>query len=145
MSLLTVLGISSAGMDVQNARMEVSAQNLTNANSTRTPEGGPYQRKEAIITSTPVPFDEALGVQIDKKNIQEAKISSIVNSNRPPKLIFDPQHPDADDKGFVATPDINVTQEMVDVMSASKAYESNVTVFNTTKQMLLRTLDLGGV
>lgn len=143
MSLFTAFNISATGLTVQRERLEVSSENLANASSTRTPEGGPYQRKYVVISSTPVSFDASLEKNLKPAVVQGARVDGVVKSNDPPKLVFDPQHPDANEKGYVQTPDINVTQELIDILSASKAYEANVTVLNAAKSMVLRTLELG--
>lgn len=143
MSLFTAFGVSSGGLSVQRERMEITSQNLANASSTRTPEGGPYQRRSVVVSSVPSSFEKNLADRLKGGDIQEARVTGIVKDSTPPKMVFDPHHPDADASGYVAMPDINTTQEMIDVMSASKAYEANVTVLNAAKSMILKTLELG--
>ena len=145
MSLFNSLAISSSGLNVQRERLEVSAQNIANSSSTRTPEGGPYQRRSVVISSVPVSFEESLSAGLKSQNVQEAQVTGIVKDATPPKMIYDASHPDADANGYVAMPDINTMEEMVDVMTASKAYEANVTVIDAAKQMILKTLDLGAI
>ncbi len=123
--------------------MDVTAENLANVSTTRTPDGGPYQKKAVMVEAKNASpsFDDVLKA----KDVQLPKVAGIEKSNNPPIKIYDPGHPDADDRGFVAMPDISATQEMIDMMQASTAYEANVTVFNAAKSMVLRTLELGGV
>lgn len=146
MSLLTAFNISAGGLAVQRERIEITSQNLANASSTRTPEGGPYQRRAVVISSEPISqssFDSSLENNLNASNVQSARVVGVVKDGTPPKMIFDPHHPDANPQGYVATPDINVTQELIDVLSASKAYEANVTVLNASKTMVLKTLEIG--
>lgn len=145
MSLFTAFGISASGLTVQKERLQVSSENLANSSSTRTPDGGPYQRRAIVIASKPVSFEENLANQLKPAQVQMAQVLGISKTDTPPKMIFDPQHPDANEQGYVAMPDINVTQEMIDILSASKAYEANITVLNAGKSMILRTLEIGSV
>lgn len=145
MSLFTAMNISSSGLSVQRERLEVTSQNVANANSTRTPEGGPYQRHSVVISSVPSPFEENLTAGLNSQNVQEAQVTGVIKDNTPPRMIYDKNHPDANEQGYVAMPDINTMEEMIDVMSASKAYEANITVMDAAKTMVIKTLDLGSV
>lgn len=145
MSLFTTFNVSASGLEVQRKRIEVTSENLANANSTRTPEGGPYKKKNVVVASVPLPFNQVLEGNLKASQVQEARVLGIIDSPGAPKMIYDPNHPDANENGYVGTPDINTTQELMDILNASKAYEANVTVFNAAKSMLLRTLDLGAV
>ncbi len=145
MSLFSALNISSSGLSVQRERLEISSQNVANADSTRTPEGGPYQRRSVVVSSSPVSFEASLSEGLSGANVQEAKVLGVVKDATPPKMIYDKNHPDANEQGYVAMPDINTMEEMIDVMSASKAYEANITVLDAAKSMIIKTLDLGSV
>ncbi len=135
------LDISASGLTAQRLRMDIIASNIANANTTRTPEGGPYRRKvvifeeqlkDAIGELTPWSSGEAKGV----------RVSGIVESKEPPRLVYDPAHPDADERGYVAMPNVSVVKEMTDMISASRAYEANLMVMNLARTMLNRTLDI---
>ena len=148
MSLFDSFAISASGLAVQRERMEVTSENLANVNSTRTPEGGPYQKKDVVVTSVPLSFEAGLEAAMGdlgggRGAIQGARVAGVVKTNHPPKMIFDPAHPDANQEGYVAMPDINVTQELVDVLTATRTYEANLSVLNASKSMVLRTLELG--
>lgn len=146
MGLMSTFDIASSGLAVQKQRMDVTAENLANISSTRTPEGGPYQKKSVVISSVPLMgFEKSLSTFLGGQAVNEgADVVSVVKSNNPPRIVFDPSHPDADANGNLALPDISSMEEMIDMMSASKAYEANVTAFNSAKSMMLRTLDIGG-
>jgi flagellar basal-body rod protein FlgC len=120
--------------------MGVIITNLANVSTTRTPEGGPYKRKVIVFSSEPVKenFDDVLG-----ETLQQVKVEGIVRDSKGVKMVFDPGHPDADEKGFVAMPDINSIVEMSDMIIANRAYEACVTAFDATKNMALKTLDIG--
>ena len=139
MDFLTSFKICSSGLAAQRARMEVTASNLANVETTRTPEGGPYRRKTVVLSSEPVPdgFNAAL-----KDAVKMVKIAAIVEEKNV-KMAHDPSHPDADAKGFVAKPDINPVMEMADMIAAGRSYEACVTAFDATKNMALKTLEMG--
>ena len=140
MNFLDALQISGSGMSSQSARMNVIATNLANAEATRTPEGGPYKRKEVIFGS--VPFKEVLEGQ-NKSLISESKVMGVIEDTRAPQMKYDPGHPDADAQGYVALPNVNVIQQIVNMMLASRSYEANVTAVQTTKDMAMRALEIG--
>lgn len=143
MSLSQSFLLSGLGLQVQKKRIDVVAENLANASSTRTADGGPYRKKELIISSTPVSFEKGLEKYLKKDQVQGAQVIGVSRSDSPPRIVYDPAHPDADANGNVALPNISTVQEMVDLITASKAYQANVTVFNAGKSMVMRTLDLG--
>ncbi len=145
MSLISSFDLSATGMSLQRRRVDIAAENLANINSTETSDGGPYRRKEAIISSTALPFEASLNHYVHKRSIQMPKIAAVEKSKDPPIKIYDPQHPHADEKGFVAMPNISSTQEMVNLMTASIAYEANMSAFNEAKTMVMRTLEMGGI
>lgn len=143
MDLFQSMSISASGLDAQRLVMHIISMNLANANTTRTEEGGPYLRKKAILSSTPVSsrFPDLLA----QKMVQEPKGVKVEAEEDPYgiKIIYDPTHPDADENGSVALPNVNMIEEMVDLLRAARSFEANVTAFNTAKQMLLRSLDIG--
>lgn len=135
MNAFNLLKISASAMAAQRERMNVIASNLANVNSTRTEEGGPYKRRDVIFSTVPL--------EDNPVELEGVKVEEIVKDDRPPRMVYDPGHPDADDQGFVAMPDINVIEEMVNMMTAFRAYEAAVATFNTSKMMFLKTLELG--
>lgn len=143
MDLLTSLKISSSGLAAQRKRMEAHSSNIANAQTTRTAEGGPYRRKEVVFGSEPAreKFSEILEGELSE-NAQTVHATEVVHSD---KVIYkhDPGHPDANAEGYVAMPDINPMIEMANMIEAQRAYESNVTAINTTKQMAMKTLEIG--
>jgi len=144
MDLLTSLKISASGLQAQKKRMEAINSNIANAQVTRTAEGGAYRPKEVVFGSEPArdSFAEILEGEMDEK-AQTVHVTEVESSNRPPVLKYEPNHPDADEKGYVAYPDINVMVEMANMISASRSYEANITALNTTKQMAMKDLEIG--
>jgi flagellar basal-body rod protein FlgC len=144
MDLFTSLKVSASGLTAQRTRMDVISSNLANVNTTRTPEGGPYKKKSPVFTAVPAGgFGDVLKSQM-ANNIREVKVTEIVEDNREPKMVFDPDHPDANSDGYVAMPNVNLMEEMVDMLSATRAYEANVTAIGNSKSMAQRALDIGG-
>ncbi len=144
MDLLTSLKISSSGLKAQRKRMEAISSNIANAQTTRTAEGGPYRRKEVVFGAEPAreSFAEILEGELDEK-AQTVHATEVINSNKPPILKYEPNHPDANKEGYVAYPDINVMVEMADMIEAQRSYEANITATNVTKAMASKTLEIG--
>jgi len=140
MDATAAYAISASGLRAQRLRMDVIAANLANAQSTRTPSGGPYRRHEVVFEASPAggTFDDALNA-----SSPGVRVSRIVEDQNPPQLVFQPGHPDADARGYVAMPNVNVVTEMVDMMSATRAYEANVAALNATKRLLEAALEIG--
>src|SRR5262249_10865500 len=131
-----------SGMAVEKMRLDVTALNLANVNSTRGGAGTLYQPLTVISTAKPGSFAAAI---TGAKNVAlGAQVSEVRASTVAPRLVYEPSHPDADNKGFVAYPGINTVHEMVTLISATRAYEANVAVINAAKSMALRALDIGG-
>jgi flagellar basal-body rod protein FlgC len=145
MDLFRIFSISGAGMSAQRSRMTAVAGNLANTETTRTPEGGPYKRRDVIFQSVPVaePFSTALSAEEAAEPLLTVEVAGIRESSRPPRKVFDPHHPDANAEGYVALPDINMMEEMVDMMSAARSYEANLSAYNTTKSLIRRLLEMG--
>jgi flagellar basal-body rod protein FlgC len=144
MNLFLSMQISASGLSSQRTVLRVIAENMANVQTTRTEEGGPYLRKRAVLSPAPVPSSfaellfsrmrpEALGVQV----------TDIVEDPYGLKSVFDPSHPDADEAGLVLLPNVNLMEEMVALLSASRVYEANVAAFNAAKTMALRALEIG--
>tara|TARA_Y100000780_G_scaffold232562_1_gene266452 strand:+ start:178854 stop:179294 length:441 start_codon:yes stop_codon:yes gene_type:complete len=144
MDFLTSLKISSSGLAANRKRMGAISSNIANAQTTRTAEGGPYRKKEVVFGSEPAreSFGEILEGELDEK-AQSVHATEVISSNKPPILKYEPNHPDANKDGYVAYPDINVMEEMADMISASRAYEANISAMNTTKSMAMKALELG--
>jgi flagellar basal-body rod protein FlgC len=146
MDLFKIFSISGSGMAAQKSRMSVVAGNLANSESTRTVDGGPYRRRDVIFQAAPPPgefADELNDIAADQERAQGVEVVGVKHSNRPPRRIFDPSHPDANGEGYVAMPDINPIEEMVDMLSAVRSYEANLSAFNSTKALIRKILDLG--
>ena len=134
MSLFGGLSISGSGMTAERLRMDVIAENLANAESTRGADGQPYRRKEVVLG--------AAGGQSFQDVLDGVRVKAIVEDTSPGKKVYDPGHPDADQQGFVTMPNVSTVTEMVDLITASRGYEANVQAMNAAKQMFQRTLDL---
>jgi flagellar basal-body rod protein FlgC len=144
MSLLEALQTSASGLSAQRLRMNLIASNLANINTTRTAQGGPYNRKDAVFQADPqtAGFKDALSRSLATQNVQ-VQVSEIREDNRPPILKYEPGHPDADAEGYIALPNINVMEEMVNMISAGRSYEANVTAIRATKEMAAAAIDIG--
>ena len=144
MSYLTSLQISASGLSAQRLRINLISSNLANINTTRTPEGGPYERREPVFAALPIDpnFQDELSTQL-KTELSEVEVVEVLKDQRPPLLKYEPNHPDADEDGYVARPNINVMEEMVNLMEASRSYEANVMSTNATKNMILKALEIG--
>jgi flagellar basal-body rod protein FlgC len=142
-SLFSSLSVSASGMAAQRARTEVLVENLANSETTRTPEGGPYRRKDVIfsedsaIGSFSSAMDAALG-----SNLSGVMVSETTVDNSAPEMRYQPGHPDADKDGYVAFPKINPAEDMVDLLGAQRGYEANVAAISAVKDMINKSLDL---
>ncbi|MEJ5383350.1 MAG: flagellar basal body rod protein FlgC [Fimbriimonadales bacterium] len=135
MGLISTLRVSASGLSAERLRMDLVADNLANANTTRTPDGQPYRRKVAIFQPM-APTPQMPG---------GVRVAQIATDSTPPRMVYDPGHPDADANGYVTYPNVDIVHEMVDMISASRAYEANIQAFNAAKDMFMRTLDIGRV
>ena len=129
---------AASAIQAEKVRMEVIAQNIANANTTNTPDGGPYQRQT-------VRFETILKNEFDSSNaVQEVRVAGIEKDMRPARLVYQPGHPDADpESGMVKFPNVSVHEEMADLISSSRATEANLAIIRTARQMALQTLDIG--
>jgi flagellar basal-body rod protein FlgC len=140
MSLFSSLSVSASGMSAQRTRAELLVQNMANSETTRTPEGGPYRRKDAVFSSADetspfsAVFQNEMGTGV--------QVSEITEDNSEPDRRYMPGHPDADKDGYVAFPKINPAEDMVDLMSASRGYAGNVAAMTAIKDMINRSIDL---
>jgi flagellar basal-body rod protein FlgC len=133
MSLLTVFNVAGSAMIAQSQRLNTIASNLANAESVTGPTGMPYRAKQVVFTAVPLADASATGVEVQ----------SVIEDKNPPKMLYDPKHPAADSNGYVAMPNINVADEMVNMISASRSYQTNVETMNTAKTLALKTLTIG--
>lgn len=140
MGFFTAMDISATGLKAEKFRLDVVSSNIANINTTRTPEGGAYQKRAVVFQET---LEKSRGYS---KGFSGAgvKIAEIVRDNSPFRLVYDPSHPDAVD-GYVSYPNVDLTREMVDLLTASRAYEANVTAFNAAKSMNLKALEIGRI
>ena len=142
MDFLNAMDISQSGLTSQRQRMNLVAMNLSHINTTRTPDGGPYRRKVPIFETAPY-FSGARGVRPPLANqLQDCQVREVMEDRRDFKLVYDPSHPDADEFGYVLMPNINVVQEMVDMISAKRSYEANITAATAAQSMALKSLEI---
>lgn len=137
------MNTSASGLSAERTRMNLISSNLANVHTTRTPEGGPYKRKDAVFTATPVA--NRFGQMLDGasgKYLREVKVTEIVEDKGQPRMQYDPAHPDADQQGYVAMPNVNVVEEMADMITATRVYEANVMAAQAAKNMALKTLEI---
>lgn len=147
MSMFSSLDISASGLTAQRLRMDLISQNIANANTTRTENGTPYRRKVLVFEQRDgvKPFSEYLN-ESSKAIIGKAggvRVTKVSEDTTPFKRVYDPGNPDADKDGYVLMPNVDITTEMVNMVSASRSYEANITALNTTKNMALKALDIG--
>lgn len=137
--LIPGIETASAGLNAQRFRMEIVSQNIANANTTKGPGGNPYQRKQVSFESV---LQQSEGMS-PAENMQSVRISNIHTDNSPPRMVHIPGHPDADSSGMVAFPNVNLHEEMVDLISASRAYEANLSVVKNAREMANQDLMIG--
>ena len=141
MSHFTSLSVSASGMGAQRVRAELLVENMANAETTRTPDGGPYRRKDVVFSSESQssPFSSVFQTQLEANGVAA---SDVIEDTREPDRRYLPGHPDADKNGYVAFPKINPAEDMVDLMGASRGYQANVAAMSAVKDMIHRSLDL---
>ena len=137
------LDVSASALSAERLRMNVTSSNLANAQTTRTPEGGPYRRKDAVFEAVPQrEFASVLQGQMDTP-LHKVKVVDVVSDTQAPRLLHQPEHPDANAEGMVAYPNINTMEEMVNLITASRTYEANVTALNVSRNMMNKALEIG--
>ena len=142
MSLLSALSISASGMSAQRQRTELLVENLANSDTTRTPEGGPYRRKDAVFVSDPSTSQFSSLFESEMGSGSGVRVSEVITDKRDPEKRYLPGHPDADKDGYVAYPRMNPAEDMVDLLGASRGYQANVSAVSAVKEMIQRSLDL---
>ncbi len=147
MHLFRTIDTSASALTAERLRLDVIANNIANANSTRTPEGGPYRRQFVVFAPREDISNQNLPtppwMQKNRRLGEGVRVLGVFQDETPPRMVYNPTHPDANADGYVAMPNIDVVTEMVDLISASRAYEANVTVINEAKSMALKTLEIG--
>jgi flagellar basal-body rod protein FlgC len=143
MSLFSALSVGASGMAAQRARAEVLVENLANAETTRTPEGGPYRRKDLVFESSAVDSPFASVFSSELQSMGGVAVAGVITDMSDPERRYVPGHPDADKDGYVAFPKINPAEDMVDLMGAARSYGANVAAISAVKDMIQRSLDLG--
>jgi flagellar basal-body rod protein FlgC len=140
MSLFSSLQVSASGMAAQRARAELLVQNMANVETTRTPEGGPYRRKDVVFSSDlqSSPFSATFQNELSTG----VNVADVITDDRAPELRYMPGHPDADADGYVAYPNLNPAEEMVNLMNAQRSYEGNVSAMSAVKDMISHSIDL---
>ena len=133
MSLFNIFNVAGSAMNAQSQRLNTVASNLANADSAVSANGEPYKAKQVVFAATPVGDNGATGVNV----------AAVVEDQSPMKMVYDPKNPLANEKGYVTMPNVNVVEEMVNMISASRSYQTNVEMMNTTKTLLLKTLSIG--
>jgi flagellar basal-body rod protein FlgC len=138
--------ITASALTAERLRMDVISNNIANANTTRTIEGGPYVRQRVVFAPRfdPSPVFAPVQAMMTPEGLPVGvRVTAIQKDPTPPRMVYDPGHPDANTEGYVAYPNVNVVNEMVDLISATRAYEANITAFNATKSMALQALTIG--
>lgn len=144
MGLNEALDISVSGIEAERRTMELISSNIANVNTTRTVFGGPYRRKIAVLSEKPVSFSDEL-YKAELKLSSEGggvEVADVAEDITPFQKVYNPGHPDADPQGYVSMPNVNLSNEMVDLVFTSRLYEANITAFNATKKMMQDTLQL---
>ena len=142
MNILGIMQVSASGLSAERTRLQTTSQNIANARSSRTDEGGPYKRKIPVFQATELsngPFSDLM-----ETKLAAPLVVDVIEDQREAEMVYDPGHPDADpETGLVAMPNVNLVEEMVDMITASRSYEANVTAMSSTKSMALKALEIG--
>jgi len=143
--MFDAINISASALHAQRVRMDVIAQNIANANTTRTEDGTPYRRKIVVFEERKQSFGDILNEKLNASSDTYAgvRVKAIIEDTSPFKKVYDPTHPDSDQNGYVNYPNVDIVTEMVNMIEASRAYEANVTAMNITKSMITRIFEIG--
>jgi flagellar basal-body rod protein FlgC len=144
MDFFSSMRVSASGLDAQMKRMNTISSNIANAETTRSPEGGPYKRKDPVFAAQTdrESFGEVLQNAMDE-NVQGVQVTEIAEDPRPPRMVYNPSHPDANAEGYVAMPNVNTVEEMANMISAQRSYEADITAMNAAKAMANKALEIG--
>jgi len=139
MNLLDTLQVTASGLTAQRLRLQTVASNMANARTTRTEEGGPYRKQVPVFEAV---RDDPFGSDLDRA-MARVEVVGVIESDDPPVMVHDPGHPDADSEGYVAYPNVNILEEMVDMMTTARTYEANANVLDVTDTMANTALEIG--
>lgn len=143
MDVFDSMKISASALKAEKLRLNTISSNIANIDTTRTPEGGPYKKREVVFRSTNSIFEQKLAERMQGAPPQGVEVAEIRQNEAPPKMVYDPTHPDANPEGLVAMPAINLFEEMADMMTATRAYDANVTAVKAAKHMAMKALEIG--
>jgi flagellar basal-body rod protein FlgC len=143
LGVFSAIDISASGLSAERTRMNTIASNLANAQTTRTAEGGPYKRVDPVFEA--IALDKMHALTPSERSVSQVKVSQIVQDQRPGHMVYSPGHPDANKDGYLEYPNVNVVEEMVNMISASRAYEAGISSVEATQKMASSALDLGRV
>lgn len=144
MSFFNSMNVSASGLTAQRLRMDIISQNIANVNTTKTKSGGPYRRKVLLFEEQKNnSFDSMLNKSISDYSASGVKVSKIMDDTSPLKKVYDPENPEAGEDGYVLMPNVNTVEEMVNMISANRSYEANVTAMNAAKSMAIKSLEIG--
>lgn len=146
MSFLNSFDISASGLTAQRQRLDIAAENISNMNTTRTADGGPYRRKMVVLEEKPVSaFRAEFNSRLGRRDVSKGgvQVSEILEDERDLQPVYNPEHPDADENGYVMMPNVDLVKETIDGMSATRSYEANMTAFNAMKLMAQKALEIG--
>jgi flagellar basal-body rod protein FlgC len=138
MNLISGIDVTAGALNAQKTRLDLVAQNIANAQTTRTPQGGPYQRQIVSFENELIRHEGQVGAAL-----QSVRVGSITADKTPGQQVYNPQHPDAGPDGLVTMPNVNLAYEMVDLITASRAYEANLSIVKNAKQLAMKALDIG--
>jgi flagellar basal-body rod protein FlgC len=141
LGVFSALEVSASGLSAERIRMNTTASNLANARTTRTPEGGPFRRLDPVFEA--VGLDRLRGLPSMQEGVSLVRVAKIQEDTRPGTMVYDPSHPDANGQGYVTFPNVNAVEEMVNMITATRAYEAGVTSINSIKQMARSALEIG--
>ncbi|ABA88443.1 flagellar basal body rod protein FlgC [Syntrophotalea carbinolica DSM 2380] len=142
MDIFTAMQVSASALSAQRTRLNVISGNLANVGTTRTPEGGPYRKRDVVFQSSQNMFEDHLQQAMDT-NVQGVEVSRIQPNSRDFRTVYQPGHPDADENGMLTLPNINVMEEVVDMMTAMRSYEANISAIKSAQRMATKALEIG--
>lgn len=143
MSFLNSLNITGSALTAERLRTDIILQNLANQNTTRTDDGGPYRRRQVVLREQALTFEQSLNKAVTKAKKGGVYAEQVVENTEDFIPVYDPDHPDANEDGYVLMPNVNSAEEMVDLMAATRAYEANITALNIGKAMAMKALEIG--
>lgn len=144
MAFLNSLNISGSGLTASRLRMDIISENIANSTTTRTKNGGPYRRKMVVYESIDDSFSSLYQNELDNNSAKGVRVAKIAEDQSEFNSVYDPENPDADENGYVLMPNVDIVEEMLDMMSVTRAYEANLTAFNAMKSMATKALEIRG-